>query len=62
MPATPTPSKPSQLKVQPWKSVWPAPDEAVNNQYERKSRDGQSANGQYGFNLKGEGVAPAPEK
>jgi hypothetical protein len=45
-------------KVQPWRSVWPAAESTANNQYERQAAATQGLNGQYGFNEKGEGVAP----
>lgn len=59
MPPAPTkPSTPTIQKTQPWRAVWPTTESKENHQYERKAAGAQSLNGQYGFNDKGEGIAP----
>lgn len=56
---------PEPQKTQPWKAHWPAPTsvekgvEVGKKAGERLEIDGSSGNGAYGYNDKGEGVAPA---
>lgn len=44
-------------KTQPWKAVWPAP-EADTSKAVQMAKDAIPLNGAYGYNDKGEGVAP----
>lgn len=61
MPALMKPTESTETKTQPWKAVWPAPDSAENAQEERKATMSQAHYGLFGFDDKGEGIAPKKE-
>ena len=58
MPEVPKTLKATKTKTQPWRAIWPAPESASNAQRERKAAAPESLNGMFGFNDKGEGIAP----
>jgi hypothetical protein len=46
----------TETKTQPWRTVWPASEEAECPQMERRGSQGGS--GAFGYNDKGEGITP----